>query len=446
MSLKVALESLGCSKNLVDSEIMLGILKNKGYRITGNFYEADIIIVNTCGFIESAKEESINTILELAEYKNIGKAKLLLVSGCLAQRYSDDLKKEIPEIDAIVGTASYTKINEIIDRLSEEKNIVVLDDINFVYNENLPRYVSTPKYMAYLKIAEGCDNNCTYCIIPQLRGRYRSRKIEDLVEEAKKLANSGVKELVVIAQDTTRYGIDIYGESKLHILLEELSKIEGICWIRVMYSYPEAIDEKVIKVIASNEKICNYFDIPIQHCNNRILKLMNRRTTKEDLINKIRLIKSYIPDAILRTSIIVGFPSETKEEFDELKDFIKQIEFDKLGVFTYSMEEGTAAAKLKEQIPDEIKNLRRDELMIIQQDISAKKNCEKVGKIYKVLIDEKVEDNLYCGRSFEDAYEIDGVVYVNSKKDISIGSFVNVKITQSLEYDLVGEMIDEFSK
>ncbi|OPJ57146.1 30S ribosomal protein S12 methylthiotransferase RimO [Alkalithermobacter paradoxus] len=445
MSLKVALESLGCSKNLVDSEIMLGILRNKGYRLIGKFEEADIIIVNTCGFIESAKEESINSILELAQYKKTGNLKLLIVTGCLAQRYSQDLKNELPEVDAILGTASYPKIGEIVEELSREKNIVLLDEIDFVYDENLPRYISTPKYMAYLKIAEGCDNHCTYCIIPTLRGKYRSRKIEDILNEARELAASGVKELIVIAQDTTRYGEDLYSKPKLHVLLEELSKIDELEWIRVMYSYPEAIDENIVRVIADNKKICNYFDIPIQHCNDRILKLMNRKTNKKDLIDKISLIRKHIPDAILRTSIIVGFPSETEEEFCELKDFVKEVQFDKLGVFTYSMEEGTAAAKLKGQIDEETKHRRKDELMLLQQSVSIKKNQNKLGRIYSVLIDEKIEDGLYMGRSYEDAYDIDGVVYIRTKQELKIGNFINVKIIEALEYDLVGEITNELS-
>lgn len=445
MNLKVALESLGCSKNLVDSEIMLGILKNKGYKLIGDFSQADIIIVNTCGFIESAKEESINTILELAEYKKTGNLKLLIMSGCLAQRYSDELKNELPEVDAIVGTASYSKIDEIVQTLFKEKNIVIVDDLNFVYDENLPRYISTPSYMAYLKIAEGCDNCCTYCIIPKLRGKYRSRKIEDLVREAKELAQNGVKELVIIAQDTTKYGEDVYGEKKLSYLLNELSKIDELNWIRVMYSYPEDINEDLVKVIKENEKICSYFDMPIQHCSNRILKLMNRKTTKEDIKEKINIIRRNIPNAVLRTSIIVGFPSETEEEFNELKEFIKEIEFDRLGVFAYSKEEGTAAANIKEQIEDNIKEKRKDELMQIQQEISLNKNRSKIGNIYEVLIEEKIEDTLYTGRTYADAYEIDGFVYVNSNRDIEIGDFVKVKIKDGLEYDLMGEIINELA-
>ena len=446
MNLKVALESLGCSKNLVDSEIMLGILKSKGYRLSGDFSKADIIIVNTCGFIESAKEESINTILELAQYKENGNLKLLIMTGCLAQRYSEDLKNELPEVDAIVGTASYVKIDEIIQGLFNEKNIVVIDELNFAYDEELPRYLSTPNYMAYLKIAEGCDNACTYCIIPKLRGKYRSRKIEDLVTEARELAKNGIKEIIIIAQDTTKYGEDLYNKKELPKLLKELSEIDDLKWIRVMYSYPEDIDIELITVMKDNPKICAYFDMPIQHCNNRILKLMNRRTSKEDILAKINMIRSNLENAIIRTSIIVGFPSESIDEFDELKQFIKEVKFDRLGVFAYSREEGTGAANLKNQIENEVKENRKDELMAIQQNISLENNKLKIGKIYEVLVEEKIEKGLYSGRTYADAYEIDGLIYVKAQEDLSVGSFVQVIIKDALEYDLMGEMINEFTE
>ena len=384
--LKIALESLGCSKNLVDAEIMMGILNEKGYKLTGNFEEADVILVNTCGFIESAKQESIQTILEFAELKETANLKLLIVTGCLAQRYADELKEEIPEIDAIVGTGSYQNIDEILAELSEKHQIVSLNNIEFAYDENLPRYVSTPSHMAYLKIGEGCDNKCTYCIIPKLRGKYRSRKMEDIIAEAKKLAERGVKELVVIAQDTTKYGLDLYGEEKLANLLEELAQIEGFKWIRVMYSYPESITEELVKVIKKYDNICNYFDMPIQHASNRVLKLMNRKTTKEDILSKINMIRSNIPDATLRTSIIVGFPGETEEDFNELAEFIKEAQFDKLGVFTYSREEDTPADKLPNHLEEEVKVERQEALMMIQQGISEEKNNNKIGNKYEVLV------------------------------------------------------------
>lgn len=444
--LKIALESLGCSKNLVDAEIMMGILNEKGYRLTGDFEEADVIIVNTCGFIESAKQESIDTILDFADLKQTGNLKLLIVTGCLAQRYADELKEEIPEIDAIVGTGSYQNIDEIIGKLKEEHQIVSLNNIEFAYDETLPRYVSTPSHMAYLKIGEGCDNKCTYCIIPKLRGKYRSRKMEDIISEAKKLAEMGVKELIVIAQDTTKYGVDLYGEERLAELLEELAQIDGFKWIRVMYSYPESITEKLVNVISKYDNICNYFDMPIQHASNRILKLMNRKTTKEDIMSKVEMIRNIIPDATLRTSIIVGFPGETDEDFEELVDFVKEVEFDKLGVFTYSREEDTPADRLPNHLEEELKLDRQERLMLVQQAISEQKNKQKIGNKYEALVEEQIEDNVYIGRTIYDAEEIDAIVYIKSIKDLQIGEFVDVVITDALEYDLMGVLEDEFTE
>lgn len=444
--LKIALESLGCSKNLVDAEIMMGILNKKGYKLTGDFNEADVILVNTCGFIESAKQESIDTIIEFANLKETGNLKLLIVTGCLAQRYSDELKEEIPEIDAIVGTGSYQNIDEILEGLQKEKQIVSLNDIEVVYNEDLPRYVSTPEYMAYLKISEGCDKHCTYCIIPKLRGKQKSRKIEDIVSEAKNLAQNGVKELVVIAQDSTMYGSDIYGEARLPELLEELSKVEGIKWIRVMYSYPESITQELVDVIKRHDNICSYFDMPIQHASNKILKLMNRKTTKEELLAKINMIRTAIPDATLRTTLITGFPGEDEKDFEELVEFVKEVKFDKLGVFPYSREEGTAADKLPNHLEQEVKEERRDVIMMIQQGISEEINQNRVGKIYEVLIEEQIEDNVYIGRTQSDAEEIDSIVYVKSHTALEPGDFVNVKINTALEYDLMGDIQDEFTK
>ena len=443
--LKIALESLGCSKNLVDAEIMMGILNKKGYKLVGDFEEADIILVNTCGFIESAKQESIDTILELAQLKETANLKILIVTGCLAQRYSDELKAEIPEIDAIVGTGSYQNIDDIIDSLKKEKHIVSLNDIDFVYNENLPRYISTPNHMAYLKIGEGCDNKCTYCIIPKLRGKYRSRKMEDIIVEAKDLAAKGVKEVVVIAQDTTKYGCDLYGKEMLPQLLEELANIEGIKWIRIMYSYPESITEELVKVMKKYDNICNYFDMPIQHASNKILKLMNRHTTKEDILSKVEMIRNYIPDATLRTTIIVGFPGETEEDFNEMIEFVKIAKFDRLGAFAYSREEDTPADKLPNHVNEETKLSRRDTLMLVQQEISQELNSNKVGNEYEVLIEEKIEDKVYIGRTQGDAEEIDSIVYVKSNNQLEVGDFVNVKINNALEYDLMGDVIDELA-
>lgn len=444
--LKIALESLGCSKNLMDAEIMTGILKEKGYEFVEEFAEADIIIVNTCGFIRDAKQESIDTIVELSQLKEFGKLKYLIVTGCLAQRYADELLEEIPEIDAIVGTGNFMNISEIIDRLESEKNVTEIGNIEFAFDETLPRYVSTPEHMAYLKIGEGCSNHCTYCIIPKLRGKYRSRKIEDIVEEAKSLASEGVKELVVIAQDTTRYGEDLYGEAKLAELLEELAGIEGIKWIRIMYSYPESITEKLIDVIAAHDNICSYFDMPIQHASNRVLKRMNRRTSKEDIRNKVEMIRSKIPDAVIRTTVIVGFPGETEEDLEELIEFMKEIKFDRLGAFAYSREEGTPADRMDGHMDEEIKEERRDRVMMVQQAISEEINQKREDKVFEILIEEEAEEGVYVGRTQGDAEEIDSVVYVNSDEELEIGSFVNVYITEAMEYDLIGDVVDELAE
>ncbi len=444
--LKIALESLGCSKNLVDAEIMMGILNKKGYKLVGNMEEADIALVNTCGFIESAKQESIETIIEIAQLKETANLKLLIVTGCLAQRYSEELKAEIPEIDAIVGTGSYQNIDEIVAGLEKENKIVSLNDIEFAFNEELPRYVSTPSYMAYLKISEGCDKHCTYCIIPKLRGKQKSRKMEDIVAEAKDLASRGVKELVIIAQDSTTYGTDIYdGEAKLPQLLEELANIEGIKWIRIMYSYPESITEELVQVIKKHDNICNYFDMPIQHASNKILKLMNRHTTKEDILSKIEMIRNNIPDATLRTTIITGFPGETEEDFEELLKFAQIVKFDRLGAFAYSREEGTAADKLPDHIEQEVKEQRRDRLMMLQQGISQEVMATKIGKTFEVLIEEQIEKNVYMGRTEGDAEEIDSIVYVKSKRNLKPGEFVMVEINNALEYDLMGDVINELA-
>lgn len=444
--LKIALESLGCSKNLMDAEIMTGILKEKGYEFVEEFAEADIIIVNTCGFIRDAKQESIDTIVELSQLKEFGKLKYLIVTGCLAQRYADELLEEIPEIDAIVGTGNFMNISEIIDRLESEKNVTEIGNIEFAFDETLPRYVSTPEHMAYLKIGEGCSNHCTYCIIPKLRGKYRSRKIEDIVEEAKTLAAEGVKELVVIAQDTTRYGEDLYGEAKLAELLEELAGIEGIKWIRIMYSYPESITEKLIDVIAAHDNICSYFDMPIQHASNRVLKRMNRRTSKEDIRSKVEMIRNKIPDAVIRTTVIVGFPGETEEDLEELIEFMKEIKFDRLGAFAYSREEDTPADRMDGHMDEEIKEERRDRVMMVQQAISEEINQKREDKVFEVLIEEKAEEGVYVGRTQGDAEEIDSVVYVNSDEELEIGSFVNVYITEAMEYDLIGDVVDELAE
>lgn len=445
---KIYLETLGCSKNQVDSEIMLGILSEHDFNLTHDRSDAEIIIINTCGFIESAKKESIDTIIELGELKKTGNCKVLIVTGCLIQRYSKELSEEIPEVDAFLGTTNFNEIAEIINKiLGTGERVVSTASIDKDVPYDLPRILTSPSYTAYLKIAEGCDNYCTYCIIPKLRGKYRSRPMEKIVEEARNLAKNGVQELIVIAQDITRYGLDLYGNYQLVKLLEELNGINELKWIRLQYAYPDIISDELIDVIAANEKICKYIDIPIQHCNNGILKMMNRRTTKEHIIDVIGKLRSKIPNIAIRTSLISGFPGETDEQFLELCDFVEEIEFDRLGVFTYSREEDTAAAKLPDQIPEDVKEDRRDKIMLLQRDISLKKNMDKTGEIYDILIEEKVEnENVYVGRTQFDAPEIDGVVYISSDSNINIGEFVRAKIIDALEYDLIGEVINEFSK
>jgi ribosomal protein S12 methylthiotransferase len=444
---KVYLETLGCSKNQVDSEIMLGILSKHGFDLTPDNTNAEIIIINTCGFIESAKKESIDTIIEFGQLKATGACKVLIVTGCLTQRYSKELSEEIPEVDAFLGTTNFDEIAEIINRiLGTGKRVVSTASIDKDVPYDLPRILTSPSYTAYLKIAEGCDNYCTYCIIPKLRGKYRSRPLEKIIDEAKKLARDGVKELIVIAQDITRYGFDLYGSYQLVKLLEELNKINGFEWIRLQYAYPDIISDELIDVIAKSEKICKYLDIPIQHCNNEILKKMNRTTTKENIINVIDKLRKKIPDIAIRTSLIAGFPGETDEQFLELYDFVEKVKFDRLGVFTYSREEDTAAARLPNQILEDVKEDRRDKIMLLQRDISLKKNMDKTGKIYDILIEEKVEnENVYVGRTEFDAPEIDGVVYISSDSELDIGEFVRAKIIDALEYDLIGEVVDELS-
>ncbi|WP_459195397.1 30S ribosomal protein S12 methylthiotransferase RimO [Wukongibacter baidiensis] len=448
MNEKVYLETLGCSKNQVDSEIMLGILNEHNFTLTQNDLEADVIVVNTCGFIESAKQESINTILELADLKTSANCKVLIVTGCLAQRYSKELAEELPEVDAFLGTTNFNEIAEIVNKvLGNGKRIVSTANADKDVHYELPRILTTPSYSAYLKIAEGCDNYCTYCIIPKLRGKYKSRSIEKVVEEAKNLAANGTRELIIIAQDITRYGIDMYGNYRLVELLDKLSQIEDIKWIRLQYSYPDIISDELIDLMAHNDKICNYIDIPIQHCNDEILKKMNRRTSKEHILDVINKLKTKIPNIALRTSLIVGFPGETEEQFSELYNFVEEVKFDKLGVFTYSQEEDTAAANLPNQIEQEVKDERRDKIMVLQRDLSLAKNMDKIGNIYDILIEEKVEgENVYVGRTEFDAPEIDGVVYVSSDSEINIGEFVRAKIIDALEYDLIGEIFNEFGE
>ncbi|WDV47788.1 30S ribosomal protein S12 methylthiotransferase RimO [Clostridiaceae bacterium M8S5] len=446
MNLTAALLSLGCSRNTIDSEIMIGILKDNNIQMVDDMSLANVIIINTCGFIHDAKEESIDEIIEATELRQEGKCKHLIVCGCLAQRYKDELMKEIPEIDAIIGTGNITEIYKVISKLQNAGKYFNIDNINSQYPENCKRELLTPNQYAYLKISQGCNNHCTYCIIPKLRGKYRSRSIEDIVSEAKFLVDSGVKEIILTAEDTGKYGIDIYGECKLDGLLDELNKIEGLNWIRLLYIYPETFTDGLIDSIKRNDKVLNYVDIPLQHINNRILSRMNRKTTKEDICRLIKKLRSQISDIIIRTTFITGFPSETKKEHEEVVQFIKEYRFDRLGVFVYSKEEGTKASLFDGQIDEETKKDRYNEIMEIQMNISDELNNKKVGNIYKVLIEEEINgENLYVGRTYMDCPDIDGVVYVSTKEKLAIGQFVDVKIIEHFEYDLKGVIPYELS-
>lgn len=454
--MKVGFISLGCSKNLIDTEVAIGLFKDNHYEIVNNPNDAEILVVNTCGFIESAKEEAINTILEMAEYKK-KKCKYLIAMGCLVQRYYDDLVKLLPEVDLFIKIDEYNKLWDKIEDLikrdivekSKTKTIKKISEIKPLpmptYNEFMERVVTTGKNYAYLKIGEGCSNKCTYCAIPYIRGPFVSRKMEDILDEAEMLAKKGIKELIVIAQDTTKYGVDIYGESKLAELLEKISKVKGIEWIRFLYSYPEGITDKLINVVATNGKIAKYFDIPIQHISNPILKKMNRRTSKEDVTKIIEKIRKEVPDVTLRTSLIVGFPGETKENFEELLEFVKNTKFDKLGTFMYSKEEGTPAAKLPDQIHGNTKKTRYNKIMEAQQEISKEILTNKIGKNYKVLVEDMSFDGKYfIGRTMQDVPEEDGLVYIKNNKDLDentiLNNFVNCKIIEVSNYDLIGEI------
>jgi len=435
LSIKIGVISLGCSKNLVDTEIILGNLARYGFQIVNSAQDADVIIVNTCGFIDTAKQEAVNTILEMSEYRTKGKCQALIVIGCLVERFKDDIMKEIPEVDAVVRIKEYSEIIEIIKGLLKikkyEKNVLLVDDY-------INRLRSTPPSIAYLKIAEGCDNRCSYCIIPNIRGHYISRKMEDILSEARNLGKQGVKELTVIAQDTTRYGIDIYGEYKLAELLKKLCEVQGIEWIRLMYAYPESVSDEIIDVIANENKICKYIDLPIQHINDRVLKAMNRRTTGKQIRELIKKLRAKVPGIVIRTSVIVGFPGETEEEFNELYEFIKEIKFDRLGTFAYSKEEGTPAAKFKEQLPYKIKKARQSSIMKIQNQISKTVNEQFVGKDTEVLIEGTTTKGSYFGRTYRDAPEIDGFVYIKSKRALIPGEIESARINKATEYDLFG--------
>ena len=439
--------SLGCDKNLVDSEVMLGIVEKNGYRIVDSEEDADIIVINTCCFIHDAKEESIQTILEMAEYKKTGRLKALIVTGCLAQRYKEEILSEIPEVDAVLGTASYDKIAETIRRALECGGFVELSDINALPLVDTKRLVTTGGHFAYLKIAEGCDKHCTYCIIPKLRGNYRSVPIKRLLKEAQELTEQGVKELILVAQETTVYGKDIYGEKSLHLLLRKLCEIKGLRWIRVLYCYPEEIYDELIEVMKEEKKICRYLDLPIQHSEDEILRRMGRRTTRQQLISTVEKLHREIPDIVLRTTLITGFPGETKEQHEALMDFVDEMEFERLGVFTYSPEEDTPAADFPGQIPEEVKEERRAELMELQQEIVFDRAEEMAGKELLVMIEGKVADeDAYVGRTYMDAPNVDGLIFVNTDRELVSGDFAKVTVTGAAEYDLIGELSDEFTK
>lgn len=434
--------SLGCDKNLVDSEVMLGLLDKKGYKIVDEESEADVIVINTCCFINDAKEESVQTILEMAEYKKEGSLKALIVTGCLAQRYQQEILDEIPEVDAVLGTTSYDKITEAVEEALAGNGHVEVTDINALPLVDEKRLVTTGGHFAYLKIAEGCDKHCTYCIIPKLRGNYRSVPMERLIKEAEDLADQGVKELILVAQETTVYGQDIYGEKSLHKLLKGLCKISGIRWIRILYCYPEEIDDNLIQVIKEEPKICHYLDLPIQHASDEVLKRMGRRTSKKQLVEIIGKLRSEIPDIALRTTLITGFPGESEANHEELMEFVDEMEFDRLGVFTYSPEEDTPAADMPEQIEESVKEDRQAELMELQQDIAFDKAEDMVGSEVLMMVEGIVADeNVYVGRTYKDAPNVDGLIFVHTDAELITGDFAKVKVTGALEYDLIGELM-----
>ena len=445
MNKKIGMVSLGCPKNLVDSELMLGKLRSEGFEIVNDADEADVIIINTCGFIESAKQESINTILEMAALKERN-CELLVVAGCMAERYRREILDEIPEVDVILGTGSYHEIADAIKEAYSGKRVSrhqELADVSYLDGE---RIVTTGKGYAYLKIAEGCDNRCTYCIIPALRGPYRSRKMESIIEEARRLAATGIKELIVTAQDTTRYGLDLYGRKMLPELVRNLSSIETVEWIRLLYCYPEEMDMALLKEIASNNKVCKYIDIPIQHASQAVLRKMGRRGSISEICRLIDTIREEIPDAVIRTTVITGFPGETEEDFETLAEFIEKYRFDRLGTFMYSKEEGTAAYSMPDQVPPKVKTSRYNRLMKMQKRISAELNRQRLGKVYKVLVEGVADDGIfYYGRSYAEAPEIDGLIYFTSEEPLEMNQFVNVRILDTGEYDLTGEAQHESS-
>lgn len=445
--MKLLFVSLGCDKNLVDSEEMLGLLTRKGFEIVDDETQAEVIIINTCCFINDAKEESVNTILEMAEYKKAGSCKALIVTGCMAQRYKNEITEEVPEVDAVLGTTSYEDIYRAIQEAVDGKQFQEFKSIDYLPESLGRRVLTTGGHFGYLKIAEGCDKHCTYCIIPKLRGKFRSVPMERLLTQAREMAEEGVKELILVAQETTVYGTDIYGKKSLHVLLKELCKISGIRWIRVLYCYPEEIYDELIQTMKEEKKICHYLDLPIQHASDRILKRMGRRTTRAELVDIVNKLRGEIPDIVLRTTLITGFPGETEEDHEELMEFVDEMEFDRLGVFTYSPEEDTPAAGMPDQIPEEIKEERRDEIMELQQEISYDKGTDRIGQELLVMIEGKVADeSAYIGRTYGDAPKVDGYIFVQTGELLMTGDFAKVRVTGALEYDLIGVLADEYTE
>lgn len=442
--MKILFISLGCDKNLVDSEEMLGLLNSRGYTFTDDETEADVIIINTCCFINDAKEESVQTILEMAEYKKTGKCKALIVTGCMAQRYKQEILDEVGEVDQVLGTTAYEKIVEAVDEALAGSRGVEEEPLSYLPQTDAKRMVTTGGHYAYLKIAEGCNKCCTYCIIPKLRGRYRSVPMERLIEQAKELAAQGVKELILVAQETTVYGMDLYGKKSLHLLLEQLCQISGLRWIRILYCYPEEIYEELIQTMKKEEKICHYLDLPIQHAADGVLKRMGRRTTRADLEQIVTHLREEIPDIVLRTTLIAGFPGETKEQHQEVMEFIDEMEFDRLGVFTYSQEEDTPAASMPDQLDEETKLNWQEELMELQQEIAFDKAESRTGSIVTAMIEGKVADeDAYVARTYGDAPNVDGLLFVQTSEELNSGDFVRVRITGAVEYDLIGEIAED---
>ncbi len=440
--MKLLFISLGCDKNLVDSENMIGMMTAAGIEMTDDEAEADIIVVNSCCFIGDAKEESINNILEMAEYKKSGSCKALIVTGCLAQRYQDEIRTEIPEVDAIIGTNSYDAIMEAVNQALDHQFFKSMQPLVGLPQIATKRALTTGGHFAYLKIAEGCNKNCTYCVIPSVRGRYRSVPMEDLIAQATSLVNDGVKELVLVAQETTLYGVDLYGEKSLHKLLDALNEIPGLFWIRILYCYPEEIYEELIEAMIRDKKVCHYLDMPIQHCNDEILRRMGRKTNKAELAERIAYLRSRIPDIALRTTLICGFPGETEEMHEELMQFVNDMEFDRLGAFTYSAEEGTPAAEFPDQVDEEQMLDWKDAVMELQEEVIFDKNESMEGTELYAFIEGKVADeNVYIGRTYRDAPNVDGYIFVNTEEELMTGDVVKVRVTGAYEYDLIGEIL-----